>query len=113
MNTDRPDPAQTVYWRRDLPPLDGEPADEHTIEAASVRVAGRLAHGDEMWGRCYDDLMRAARERIEQEIRRLGGRYAYVNRESIDSKHDGATDEGWLHGRFDFVLYRVTDGPSA
>jgi hypothetical protein len=29
-----------------------------------------------------------------------------VHRESIDSKHDAHTDEGWLHGQFDYVIYK-------
>ena len=101
---------QTVFWHRDLPPLDGELVGEHTIEAVSARVSGRLAQGDRMWGQCYEELMRAAKARLEQEIVRLQGHYAHVNRESIDSRHDGATDEGWLHGRFDYLLYRRQSG---
>ncbi len=103
-------PAPSVFWHRELPPTDAEPVGEHTVEAVSPRVAGRLAHGDAMWGGCYDGLMAAARERLGQEIVRLGGDAAHVVRESIDSRHDTHTDEGWLHGRFDYVLYRQPDG---
>ena len=41
---------------------------------------------------------------------RLDGHYAHVNRELIDSRHDDATNEGWLHGRFDYVLCRRPAG---
>lgn len=44
--------------------------------------------------------------RLEQEILRLGGHYAHVLGESIDTRHDGATSESWLHGRFTYMLYR-------
>jgi hypothetical protein len=37
---------------------------------------------------------------------RLGGHYAHVLDESIDSRHDGVTSEAWLHGRFTYMLYR-------
>ncbi len=86
--------------------MNAEPMGEHTVEAVSARVGGRIAHGDEMWGRCYDGLMAAARERLVQEIARLEGDYAHIIGESIDSRHDTGTDEAWLHGRFDYVLYR-------
>jgi hypothetical protein len=66
---------QTVFWHRSLPPFDAELVGEHTIEADSSRVAGTLAHRDELWDRCYRDLMEA-------------------------------TGEAWLHGRFDYMLYR-------
>ena len=98
--------SQTVFWHRDLPPLHAEVLDEHTIEALSMRVPGTLAHRDELWDRCYTDLMKEADRRIEQEIARLGGHYAHVLDESIDSRHDDAAREAWLHGRFTYVLYR-------
>jgi hypothetical protein len=80
--------------------------DEHIAEAASGRILGTLAHRDELWNRCYEDLMVQARARLEQEIIRLGGNYAHVLNESVDSRHNGATGEGWLHGRFTYMLYR-------
>jgi hypothetical protein len=52
--------------------------------------------------------MAATRSRLEQEIARLGGSYAHVLNESIDSRHDDATGEAWLHGRFSYVLSRKT-----
>ncbi len=45
--------GKVVYWHRDLPPLDAEVIGEHTLEAASSRVPGTLAHRDELWDRCY------------------------------------------------------------
>jgi hypothetical protein len=36
----------------------------------------------------------------------LGGRYAHVLDKSIDARHDAATDEAWLRGRFAYVMYR-------
>ena len=45
------------------------------------------------------------RARLEQEVARLGGLYAHVVEESIDSRRDDATGEAWLHGRFGYVLY--------
>lgn len=101
-------PPPVVYWHRELPPITAEIMDEHVVEASSSRVPGAITHHSELWHRCYDDLMASARDRITQEVTRLGGHYAHVLDESIDSRHDDAADEGWLHGRFTYVLYRET-----
>lgn len=95
-----------VYWHRELPPADADILGEHTLEATSQRVHGSLAHRDELWDRCYRDLIENTSQRFQQEIRRLGGDYAHVLGESIDSRHDDATGEAWLHGQFTYVLYR-------
>jgi hypothetical protein len=100
------DVEKTVFWHRELPPIDAEPIGEHTIEAVSARVPGTLAHRDEIWERCYADLMAATQRRLEQEMARLGGQYAHVLHESIDTRHDEALREVWLHGQFTYVLYR-------
>ena len=97
---------ESVYWHRDLPPLDAEMVGEHVLEATSGRVQGSLAHRDELWDRAYRELMENTHARLKQEISRLGGHYAHVLDESINSRHDDATDEAWLHGRFTYVLYR-------
>jgi hypothetical protein len=99
-------PHSPVYWHGELPPLDAEPIGEYTLEAASVRVPHTLAHADELWNSCYEDLMLQASNRLEQEIARLGGHYAHVLDEHVESKYSGATGEGWLHGRFRYVLCR-------
>jgi len=106
MKLSAPDDTRTVFWHRDLPPLEAEVLGEHTVEAVSVRVPGTLAHRDEIWDRCHAELMAAAHVRLDQEIARLGGHFAHVLHESIDSRHDDATGEAWLHGRFTYVLYR-------
>jgi len=100
--------SQTVFWHRELPPLDGEVAAEHVLEATSDRVSGAFSHHDEVWTQCHDSLMAHARQRLEQETRRLGGDYAHVLDEAIDSRHDPVTDEAWLHGRFTYVLLKRT-----
>jgi hypothetical protein len=48
--------------------------------------------------------MARAADRLQQEVERLGGRYAHVLEESIDSRHDDATGESWLAGRFRYLL---------
>ena len=50
--------------------------------------------------------MANACERLREEIDRLGGRYAHVLDESIDTRHNAATGEAWLQGRFTYMLYR-------
>jgi len=102
---------KSVYWHRELPPLDGQVAGEYILEATSSRVAGSLAHRDELWDRAYRDLMEHADSRMKQEIRRLGGDYAHVLGESIDSRHDDAAGEAWLHGLFTYALYRGAPAP--
>jgi hypothetical protein len=82
---------------------------EDVIEATSDRVAGAIeAHG-ELWHRCYDTLLEHTRVRLEQEVTRLGGTYAHIIDEHIDSQHDDASGESWLYGRFNYVLYRRPD----
>jgi hypothetical protein len=48
--------------------------------------------------------MEATNRRIEQEVSRLSGRYAHVLNETIDSRHDDASGESWLRGRFTYTL---------
>ena len=102
----RDEEQKIVYWHRELPPLDAEAIGEHTVEATSGRVPGTLAHRDELWDRCHDELMTETHARLAQEVARLGGHYAHVLGESIDSRHDEASGESWLQGRFTYVLYR-------
>jgi hypothetical protein len=102
----KPNGNKIIYWHRELPPLDAEIVGEHTVEATSRRVTSTFAHRDELWLSCHDDLMTNTRARLEQEVARLGGHYAHVLDEEIDSRHDDATGESWLHGRFTYMLYR-------
>ena len=97
---------KTIYWHGELPPLAAEAMGEYIVEATSARVPGTLAHRDELWSRCFEDLMAQVRSRLEQEALRLGGTCAHVLNESVDSKHDDASGETWLHGRFTYMLYR-------
>lgn len=101
-----PGEEKRVYWHRELPPLSADIMGEHVLEATSSRVRGTLAHRDELWDQCYRDLLDNAQERFTQEIDRLGGRYAHVLDEHIDSRHDDIAGEAWLRGRFTYVLYR-------
>jgi len=100
------DDKKVVYWHRELPPLTAEIVGEHTVEAVSGRVPGTITHRDELWDRCYRELMAYAEVRLAQEVDRLGGHYAHVHDESIDPRHDDVAGEAWLHGRFSYMLYR-------
>src|ERR1043166_589195 len=95
-----------VYWHRELPPLDGDVVHEHVVEATSDRVKGSIERHGELWDRSYTTLMQRTEQRLAQEVARLGGHYAHVLDEHIDSKRDDVTEESWLHGRFNYVLYR-------
>jgi hypothetical protein len=95
-----------VYWHEELPPLDGEMIQENVIEAMSDRVQGAIERHGELWHQCNSALMEHTRIRLEQEIKRLGGHYAHVFDEHVDSRRDDASGESWLHGRFGYVLYR-------
>ena len=103
--------ATIVYWHRDLPPLDAELVAEHTVEASSSRVPGTLAHRDELWDQCYRELMTNTKNRLVEEVARLGGHYAHVHDEDISPKHDHAVGEAWLQGRFTYMLYRRPGAP--
>ena len=99
-----------VYWRRELPPLSEQVEGEHEVTATSARVHASWAERDALWGRCYEDLMTRARERIAQEVVRLGGSCAHVLDEAITSRRDDAAEEMWLTGSFRFVLYTHPPG---
>jgi len=98
--------TKVVYWHRDLPPPEAEAVAEYVLEAASAHVPGTIAHRDELWSVCYHDLLTRAQARLEQEATRLGGCYARVIGETIDSCRDDGKGETWLRGRFKYVLYR-------
>ena len=97
--------VKVVYWHRELPPIEAEPIGEHTLEATSGHVPGTIACRDELWERCQTELMANTQARLEQEVRRLGGQYAHVLSESIDTRHNEAAGEAWLHGQFTYMLY--------
>jgi hypothetical protein len=52
--------------------------------------------------------MDQAAGRLKDEVIRLQGNYAHVIAESIDSRHNDATGQSWLHGCFTYVLYGRT-----
>ena len=106
MNTRNTADEKTIYWHRELPPLSAELMGEHTIEATSSRVPGTMSHRDELWDRCYVELMANTETRLVQEVARLKGHYAHVHDEAMDIRHDDTAGEAWLHGRFSYVLYR-------
>ena len=89
-----------VYWHRQLPPLDAQLLGEHVLEATSGRVQGTLAHQDELWDRCYRELIANTEARFGQEVARLGGHYAHVLDKSIHGRRDDIAGEAWLQGRF-------------
>jgi hypothetical protein len=97
---------KTVYWHRELPPVDADPVAEHSVEADSARVSGTIAHRDELWDDCRRDLFATVHVRLAQEIARLDGRFAHVLAEHVEVKRDPVSDEAWLHGRFTYMLYR-------
>jgi hypothetical protein len=88
-----------------MPPQEATLLGEHTVDAISSRVPGTISHRDELWDRCYQELMANVHERLAQEMARLGGCYAHVYDESIDTRRDDAAGEAWLRGRFAYTLY--------
>lgn len=97
---------KAVYWHRDLPPIDAQPIDEHSIEASSPRVPDTIALHDVFWGDSERLLASEVEHRLAQEVSRLGGRCAHVLDERIEVKRDPVLNEAWLHGRYTYVLYR-------
>lgn len=96
---------KTIFWHRELPPLDAQVMGEHTLESVSTPVPGTLDTRDELWDQCYADLMARTSDRLHQEMTRLGGDYAHVLDEAIETRHDAAKGEAWLRGTFTYVLY--------
>jgi hypothetical protein len=101
-----------IYWHRDLPPPTVALMSEHTLEANSRRVSLRFAQRDKELGRCYGDLMAQARTQLAREVTRLGGDYAHVREQWICPRFDNVAGEAWLHGRFQYVIYREPDPAS-
>ena len=97
---------RVVFWHRDMPPLAAEAVGEYVVEATSGRVPGTISHRDELWDRCYRELMSNVEERLSQEVARLGGHYAHVYDQGIDTRPVHAAGEAWLRGRFAYMLYR-------
>ena len=97
--------SRVVFWHREMPPHAAHLLGEHTVDATSSRVPGTISHRDELWDRCYQELMDNVHERLAQEVTRLGGCYAHVYDESIDTSRDDAAGEAWLRGRFAYTLY--------
>lgn len=106
MNATPDNESTIVYWHRDLLPLEAELLAEHAVEADNSRVAGTLAHRDELWDRCYQELMANAERRLVQEVARLCGHYTHVHDEALSPKHDDAAGEAWMQGRFTYMLDR-------
>ena len=98
--------GNVIYWHRELPPLDATLMGEHVVEAESAHVRGTIVHRDELWDKYYEDLMSKVRVRLEKEVQRLGGNYAHVLDETVDSRYNDTTNESWLHGCFTYMLYR-------
>jgi hypothetical protein len=101
--------AELVHWHSELPPIAAEQRGEHVVEATSARVQG--TQRSDLRDRCYDDLMARFDERLRQELARLGGHYAHVLEESIDSRRDDATGEAGLYARVRYTLLRRASSP--
>jgi hypothetical protein len=80
--------------------------DEHVLEARSDRVPASIERDGDLWDRRHAMLIEHATARLGQEVARLGGHYAHVLDEHIESRRDDLSNESWLQGRFDYVLYR-------
>jgi hypothetical protein len=100
-----------IYWHRDLPPSEADALGEHVLEATSAHVAGRFGHQDDEWLTCYESLMSHVRERLAEEVVRLGGTCAHVLKETIEARHNDTIGEGWLYGRFEYMLFRAPCKP--
>jgi hypothetical protein len=113
MNADALIP-QVVYWHRELPPANAEILGEGMIEATSSHTVAAVPHCDELWrSQRYSELMTHARQRLEQEVRRLNANYAHVLSESIATRRNDASGEAWLQGRFSYVLLGVSGRKAA
>ena len=95
-----------IFWHRDLPPADAQPLGAHVVEATSDHVPGKFGHMDEQWGVCYETLMSSVRRRLTDEITRLGGTCAHVLQETIEARHNDVVGDAWLHGRFEYMLFK-------
>ena len=78
------------------------------MEATNRHVPGTLSRQNDQWTPCYHDLMRSTETRIGQEVARLGGDCAHVISEHVEEKHNDATHEAWLHGAFNYMLFKRT-----
>ena len=100
------DKVKRIYWHRELPPQSADPAGEHWVEARSEPIPYLYSRKNELWGQCIDSLSAHARERLLDELDRLGGDYAHVMDEAVTVKIDHEKSLYWLEGRYDYMLYR-------
>jgi hypothetical protein len=66
MNPDSTAMPATIYWHRELPPLEAQPMEEHVVEATSRRVPDTIAH--------RDDFVESVRNRAEGKRSRAPSR---------------------------------------
>jgi CHAT domain-containing protein len=76
------------------------------LPLSDFRILHLAVHGVALASLLRDAHGAHTHHRLEQEITRLGGHYAHVLDEHVDSRRDDASGESWLHGRFIYVLYR-------
>ncbi len=100
-------PRKLVYWHRELPPLTDDVAGEYVVEAESYAVPASRPAEEELWQECHESLMKVACDRLEQEVRRLGGSSARVVEADIREKRDPLAGTLRLVGRFTYILYRA------
>ena len=91
-----------VSCRRSMPSRSASTSSKPTACMSSAVLPTAESSGI----RCYQDLMARLEERLHQEAARLGGHYAHVHEESIDSKHDDRSGDVWLRGRLKYLLLR-------
>lgn len=111
--TPSPPPSQRIFWYHELPPLSAQVLDTHVLEAQSDPIPWRFADRETLWAESQPSLDAAVRERLTQELDRLGAAYAHVVDEHIEEHTDPATATFELRGRYDYVAYVDADSAGA
>src|SRR5262245_8818628 len=100
--------TKTLYWHRELPPVDAEIVGEHTVEASSGRVPGTISHREALCDHRYQALTPQNRRRTAQESARLAKDCARIIGASRAARNDDYRSEAWLCGRFTHALVQKT-----
>ncbi len=98
---------ERLFWHRDLPPVGATPLPVELLEAHSTPVPFHWAGRETHWVEARPDYDRIVRERLLQELDRLGADFAHIVDEHIEEHVDATTQTFTLRGNVRYIPYRL------
>lgn len=92
-----------IFWHRDLPPEGARPLGSHELEANSPPTTWRYGDRDALWAEHQPLLDAAVRQRLTQELDRLGADFAHVVEEHVEAHIEVNAGTFELRGRYGYV----------